>query len=292
MKLGHKGKTNLLVALWKHATQLKKTVETYRNHRAQYHQEYPGHQLPADIDYNELLQIQADHPFWNDSLFTRIAAPWAVDPKTRHGMQQLAYEDRAKEELRRLGWEVRRAMRWLSTTHDSIWKHLMSLQSVPDSDPHLATHDLLSHSTLSYLLFEDRQSAAIVIIKNQFVKLTDLQKTWQESLLEVFSQTHAQAGDEDLKKTWDTQLHHILTLHKEGKLSMIPGDIGNPLDVVLDEKDQQELVIEGGEAVLEDEESDGDSRADEEDDDAVYGLVHGLDMADIDSAIDPDSLFI
>lgn len=84
--VGHKGKTNLLVALRKHATQLKKIVETYRTRRQQYHIQYPNHQLPEDIDYIDLLNIQADHPFWNDSLFTQIEAPWAVDPNTREGM--------------------------------------------------------------------------------------------------------------------------------------------------------------------------------------------------------------
>ncbi|EGG07133.1 uncharacterized protein MELLADRAFT_106193 [Melampsora larici-populina 98AG31] len=91
--LGHKGQTNLLVALRKHVTQLKKIVETYQTRRTEYHAKYPEHQLPADINYNELLHIQADHPFWNDSLFTKIEAPWAVDPNTRHGMQQVAYAD-------------------------------------------------------------------------------------------------------------------------------------------------------------------------------------------------------
>lgn len=106
INVGHKGKTNLLVALRRHATQLKKTIDTYRACRADYHKDYPDRQLPEDIDYISLLQIKADHPFWNNSLFTKLEAPWAVDPNTRKGMQQIAYVDRAHEELRRLGWEV------------------------------------------------------------------------------------------------------------------------------------------------------------------------------------------
>ncbi|KAH9818347.1 hypothetical protein DFH28DRAFT_925835 [Melampsora americana] len=296
--LGHKGKTHLLVALRKHATQLKKIVETYRTRRAQYHQQYPANQLPPDIDYHELLQIQADHPFWNNSLFTKIQAPWAVDPTTRHGMQQLAYADRAKEELRRLGWEVRRAMRWATTSHDRIWKHFLSLRLEPDSDQNLAT-PLLSHLTLSHLPLEDRRSAATVIVKNEFVKLTHLQTTWNESLLEVFSQTHAQIGDEDLKNTWKSQLNHISTLREQDKLSMIPGDIETPVDVVMDEQYQVEAAMDEQyhvEAAMEDghavyiaaHESDGDSSIDGDDDDSVAGLVHGLDLVDINSAVYDD----
>ncbi|EGG03746.1 uncharacterized protein MELLADRAFT_108932 [Melampsora larici-populina 98AG31] len=39
--LGHKGQTNLLLAVRRHATKLKKLVDTYRTRRAQYHAEYP-----------------------------------------------------------------------------------------------------------------------------------------------------------------------------------------------------------------------------------------------------------
>ncbi|EGG09793.1 uncharacterized protein MELLADRAFT_103887 [Melampsora larici-populina 98AG31] len=181
--LGHKGKTNLLVALRKHVTQLKKVVETYQTRRAEYHAEYPHHQLPENIDYNDLIHIQADHPFWNNSLFTKLEAPWAVDPKTRHGMQQVAYADRATEELRRLGWEARRAMRWAITSHNQIWRTLLSLKSVPNSDPILAT-TLTSHPTLSCLPPLARQNAATVVINNRVVKMANLQLMWNEGLLE------------------------------------------------------------------------------------------------------------
>ncbi|EGG06268.1 uncharacterized protein MELLADRAFT_106960 [Melampsora larici-populina 98AG31] len=181
--LGHKGKTNLLVALRKHVTQLKKVVETYQTRWAEYHAEYPHHQLPENIDYNDLIHIQADHPFWNDSLFTKLEAPWAVDPKTRHGMQQVAYADRATEELRRLGWEARRAMCWAITSHNQIWRTLLSLKSVPNSDPILAT-TLTSHPTLSCLPPLARQNAATVVINNRSVKMANLQLMWNEGLLE------------------------------------------------------------------------------------------------------------
>ncbi|EGG00759.1 uncharacterized protein MELLADRAFT_111589 [Melampsora larici-populina 98AG31] len=187
----HKGKTNLMVALRRHTAQLKKLVETYRTLRAEYHAEYPEHQLPEDITYNDLLEIQADHPFWNDSLFTEIEAPWAVDPNTRHGMQQIAYVDRGNEELRRLGWEVRRAMRWATTSHDHIWSRLISLSSEPTPEPNLLT-PLLTHPTLIYLPPSARRDAAAVIMKNQYIKITNLQLTWHEGLHEVFTQSQYQ----------------------------------------------------------------------------------------------------
>ncbi|EGG02631.1 uncharacterized protein MELLADRAFT_109971 [Melampsora larici-populina 98AG31] len=104
--IGQRGKTSVLLALRKRAAQLRKKVDTYRTRRAEYQAKYPAQQLPEDIDYNALNEIKADHPFWNDSIFTKLQDPWATDPKTRDGMRQLAYIDRAQEELRRLGWET------------------------------------------------------------------------------------------------------------------------------------------------------------------------------------------
>ncbi|EGF97607.1 uncharacterized protein MELLADRAFT_84832 [Melampsora larici-populina 98AG31] len=287
--LGHKGKTNLMVALRRHTAQLKKLVETYRTLRAEYHAEYPEHRLPEDINYNDLLEIQADHPFWNDSLFTEIEAPWAVDPNTRHGMQQIAYVDRGNEELRRLGWEVRRAMRWATSRHDRIWNRLILLPSEPTPEPNLLT-PLLTHPNLTYLPSSARHDAAAVVLKNQFIKITNLQLAWHEGLHEVFTQSQYQVGDEDLKRSWDSQLQHIRALHKAG-MSMIPGVLDNMIaTAVLDTPivravEEQEVVF------IEDDESDLSS-LDGDDDDVVSGLVHRLDLVDIQAALDPETMDI
>ncbi|KAG0141222.1 hypothetical protein CROQUDRAFT_99043 [Cronartium quercuum f. sp. fusiforme G11] len=38
------------------------------------------------LSYEELFTLEADHPFWNDGLFTNSGEPWAVDPNTCHSM--------------------------------------------------------------------------------------------------------------------------------------------------------------------------------------------------------------
>lgn len=149
---------------------------------------YLDQQLPEDIDYTELLEIKADHPFWKDSIFTELQDPWATDPKTRDGMRQLAYIDRAQEELRRLGWEVRRLMRWATTSHDHIWACLQSLLCTTEANFGPAT-PFITHPILSSLPPENCSTAASVILQNQYVKITNYQLLWNNDILEVFSQT-------------------------------------------------------------------------------------------------------
>ncbi|EGG05829.1 uncharacterized protein MELLADRAFT_107320 [Melampsora larici-populina 98AG31] len=183
LNLGHKGQTNLLLALRRHAVQLKKVVETYCTQRAQYHADYPDDPLPEDVEYTKLFRIEPNHQFWHDSLFTKFEAPWAVDPKTRLGMQQIVYADRAKEEIRRLGWEACQAMRWATAPHHHNITTLRALESANNN----LSLPILYHPTLAHLPPQSRQCAATVVIKNKFLKITNPQLLWHEGLLNVFS---------------------------------------------------------------------------------------------------------
>lgn len=273
--LGQRGKTSLLVSLRKHATQLKKLVDTYQKRRAQYHVKYPTHQLPEDIDYAGLLQISADHPFWNDSIFTNIKAPWANDSNTKDGMRQLAYVDRAREELRRLGWEVRRLMRWATTSHDRIWKCLVSSQNMADEISPL--NSFFTHQTLSSLPPETRLTATRVILKNEFVRISNLQLLWNTDVLEVFDQTRSQAGDQELKTKWLDQIDHITTLWKENRISMVPGHLDTPYGIEgidFEDIDDDLHSLEGDIS----EHEDGD------------GLMDALDLEEIQAAVNPATL--
>lgn len=267
----------MLAALRKRATHLKKTVDTYCTRRAQFQVKYPNEQLPEDIDYAELLLIKADHPFWNDSLFTKLQDPWATDPRTRDGMRQFAYVDRANEELRQLGWEARRLMRSATRNHDRIWSFLNTLMyAPPDSDLAQVTH-FISHSTLSTLPPQDRSTSAAVVVKNQYVRITNLQLMWNKEVLAVFSQTSSQAGDEELIALWLRQINHITSMWENGKLSMIPGDV----DVTPSEEDLWEEISNHH--------SDDDADSSDDDDEAI-GLMHGLDLEEIKAAVNPETL--
>ncbi|KAH9807184.1 hypothetical protein DFH28DRAFT_882085 [Melampsora americana] len=182
-------------------------------------------------------------------------------------------------------------MRWATTTHDRIWTRLISLSSEINSDPILVA-PFTYHPTLSYLPPQDRRNAATVVIKDQFLKTTNLQLTWHEDLLNLFSQTQRQAGDVDLLQTWTHQLQHITTLHEEGKMSTIPGDINNPIVNAMEAPEIEEPEIEEpAEVFIEDDVSDASS-LDGDDDDGISGLVHGIDLVDINAAVDPTTLFM
>ncbi|KAH9806746.1 hypothetical protein DFH28DRAFT_831963, partial [Melampsora americana] len=49
------------------------------------------------------------------------------------GMRALARVQRGQEELRRVGWEVRRSMRWATVLHQQVWDILATLNH-PDVD--------------------------------------------------------------------------------------------------------------------------------------------------------------
>lgn len=202
-------------------------------------------------------------------------------------MQQIEYVDRANEELRRLGWEVRRTMRWATTSHHRIWRRLLSLKNDPPPEPHLLT-PLLSHVSLSCLSPPARRLAVTVILKNQYIKITNLQLAWHEGIQEVFTQTKHQTGDEDLVQTWNSQLHHITALH-QGGMSMIAGVVDIPMNTVVLGTEMVAAVDDV--LLMEDNESDTSS-LDAENDDVVSGLVHRLDLVDIIAAVDPTTMGI
>lgn len=172
-------------------------------------------------------------------------------------------------------------MRWATTTHHLIGDRLIALTSDSTSEPDLLI-PLISHPTLSHLPSLVRQSSVTLVIKNQFMKVTNLQLAWDEGIQEVFAKTNSQSGDKELIDTWNSQKFHINSLHKEGKMSMIPGDLATPIVTAMEEQDD---------FCIEEDRSDV-STSDGDNDDMNHGLVDGLDLEDISSAVDPQTLFI
>lgn len=167
----------------------------------------------------------------------------------------------------------------------------MYLTSDPTPDPNLLT-PLISHPSLSYLSPPARRKAATVIFKNQFIKLTNLQLAWHEGILEVFTQTQSQTGDEDLMRTWESQVRHITALHRAG-LSMIPGVVDIPMATLLFETQMEAAAEEHDVVFMGDRDIDSDTSSLEgENDDVVPGLLHQLDLVDIIAAVDPTTLDI
>lgn len=110
-KLGTHGKTALLTAVRKHTVKLYQAIKLYNDRLSQFNARYPDHPInPPPIVYKDLFSMEADNAFWNNGLFTNANEPWAVDPHTQRGMRQFAYFEHSEEEIKRIGWEVRRSM--------------------------------------------------------------------------------------------------------------------------------------------------------------------------------------
>ncbi|EGG02521.1 uncharacterized protein MELLADRAFT_66335 [Melampsora larici-populina 98AG31] len=178
--IGYNDKTHLLKSLRDQAAKLKTKLEIYQKLVVSYSTTSPHQSQPPSISYLDLLKIDFDHSFWNDGLFTNGREPWAVDANTQHGMRQVAYYDRANEEIRRLGWEVRRVMRWSIDLHNTLSTHLCRLQAQgPPEEDHLP---LVDHPAFKSLSSAGKIKASCIILNERLVRIFNLQADWNKCL--------------------------------------------------------------------------------------------------------------
>ncbi|SGY50661.1 BQ5605_C001g00912 [Microbotryum silenes-dioicae] len=67
----------------------------------------------APEDLNELLKLDILAPLWNNGLYSHPTEPWAYEDDVRVGIPAILSRARCQQEIKRLGWEVRRIGRWL-----------------------------------------------------------------------------------------------------------------------------------------------------------------------------------
>lgn len=216
-----------------------------------------------------------DDPFWNDGLFTNNHEPWAVDPDTQHGMRQIAYLDRAQEELRQIGWEVRCVMQWAVDLHHSLLQALTS-----ESD---RINKLAGHPKLESLSQASRLNAAMLVIHSRWIILTRQQEKWNRDFLSVFAQTKAQADDCDLLDKWGGQVRDIQKWRVTGKLSSIPGNISPDLTGVEMVEEQHDDLSDTFAERDNDDIDDDDDQDDQED--AEKQWVDSLDQEVVTAVI-------
>ncbi|KAH9807940.1 hypothetical protein DFH28DRAFT_1227737 [Melampsora americana] len=204
-KLGQHEKEHIMTAISKRTRTMKKTLATYNTLAQSFLQQFPQHPSSPVIEYLDLLQLEADDPFWNDGVFTHSNKPWAINLKTQMGMRALARVQRGQEELCQVAWEVRRAMRWATALHENLWTILKALND-PDVDVHNVIDPILRHAILSKSL---------------------LRTKWDWKVMEVIMKTAPQVGDLELMTTWKSQLHKMNQLQVNGLGSTISGDYKN-----------------------------------------------------------------
>ncbi|PLW34088.1 hypothetical protein PCASD_13099 [Puccinia coronata f. sp. avenae] len=249
--LGTAGQQKLLESIRKRAKKLRKVLNKYNKRVKEFAQTYPEQSHPPEIKHTKLTTLQPDDAFWNNGLFTNQNEPWAVDPHTQKGIWHLAALQHGIEEQRRIGWEIRRAMRWACNQHHELMTKLKSFHTVNESEQ-LAP--LLDHPILNSLDQASRLKAAKVIIHASYTQVTNYQICWNDSAMRLMNDTTSQVGDSELRTMWSIQIGTLRL-----RLSQIPGDMNDFLNY--DEQYDAEIVLP---PPLDEEDEDSEGEADED----------------------------
>ncbi|EFP86441.2 uncharacterized protein PGTG_12397 [Puccinia graminis f. sp. tritici CRL 75-36-700-3] len=71
----------------------------------------PPHLLDTP-DLETIRQMQLEDAFWNMGSSTHPEEPWAVNTSIQEGMKAYLLFSHSQEELRRIAWEARQAIKW------------------------------------------------------------------------------------------------------------------------------------------------------------------------------------
>ncbi|EFP85189.2 uncharacterized protein PGTG_11358 [Puccinia graminis f. sp. tritici CRL 75-36-700-3] len=272
--LGTRAQQKLMALLHKHAEQLRTVLESYTQQVLKYIADYPTRPAPRIIQYADLLELPSDDPFWNDGFFSDSNEAWAIDLTTQQGIRHLACMNRGNEEIRRLGWETRRAMRWAINRHNKLKTNIKLLfelsvdqQTTVDNLPELL-RPLVGHPyLLANTSLSDRLQCIRSILHSAYIEIMDLQLGWDPLIVEVLRNTPPQNDDGNLQNDWQVQISHIHWLHRMGFFSGIPGDM---YDGVLAGVERVPLEPPNPGNNEEDVEDEGNEEEDEEDGQQAY----------------------
>ncbi|KNF01379.1 hypothetical protein PSTG_05478 [Puccinia striiformis f. sp. tritici PST-78] len=270
--LGTHGQQSIMRALRERSGKLKIVLETYNTQARAFKTHHPRRPAPPLLTYNQLLALQPDDLFWNDGLFTNANDPWAIDPLTQTGVRHLAYYRRSVEEIRRLGWEARRAMAW------AIEHHLRLLHLITNIMEGVHTDDLipdeahppgpgsfvpiLNHTLLDSLENPaDKIDAAFLVLHVALHAHLMLQLEWNEKIVHVFEKTLGPTQHTALLSDWNTQVERIQYVIDNRWLSGIPGAINFGLIALMNGGDR-ETEMDSEEVELNPDEDDSDNEDD------------------------------
>ncbi|KAH9808234.1 hypothetical protein DFH28DRAFT_910459 [Melampsora americana] len=197
-RLGTHEKERIMLAIEKRTRTMKKTLTNYNRLAREFQNRHPDQPASPAIEYSDLIHMEADNPFWNNV-------------------------QRGHEELRRLGWEVRRSMRWAVAEHERLWPILNHLKNNDDPGSELIQH-FMNNDTLQSLSISGRIQVVKGLLHNLFVKMSRLALYWDSKAMQVMMKTPAQLGDLALMTLWKTQRNRIVRLRSSGYGSIRHGD--------------------------------------------------------------------
>ncbi|KAH9460537.1 hypothetical protein Pst134EB_008709 [Puccinia striiformis f. sp. tritici] len=178
-----------------------------------------------------------------------------IDPLTQTGIRHLAYYRRSVEEIRRLGWEARRAMAWGIEHHSRLLllvTNIMGGVHTDDLIPDVAHPPgpgsfvpILNHTLLDSLEnAADKIDVAFVVLHVALHAHLMLQLEWNEKIVHVFEKTHGPTQHAALLSDWKTQVERIQYVIDNRWLSGIPGAISFGLVALMNGGDRTEMDLE------------------------------------------------
>ncbi|KAH9808893.1 hypothetical protein DFH28DRAFT_884889 [Melampsora americana] len=236
-RLGTHEKERIMTAIQRRTRTMKKTLNNYNRLAREFQTQYPDHPTSPAVEYSDLIQMEADDPV-----------------------------QRGQEELRRLGWEIRRAMRWATQEHERLWTLLDYLRHSDVNHTNDLVQGFINHEILESLSTPGRVNVIKGLAHTALVRMTTLTFYWDTKAMQVLMRTPPQTGDFELMTLWKSQLVKIRNLRSQGFGSLIHGDFENlfgPLDVVERHEDQAQ-------------DADNDSINDMEEEEWANGIDEGM----------------
>lgn len=104
---------------------------TFLRHATRFNEAFRPANLIPTPSFESINRMKIDDPFWEIEDLTHPNEDWAVDPLTRSGIDAWRIQRSSREEMRRIGRELRQQLQW-ALVYSSKVKDLERNSKPPD----------------------------------------------------------------------------------------------------------------------------------------------------------------
>ncbi|OAV86569.1 hypothetical protein PTTG_06813 [Puccinia triticina 1-1 BBBD Race 1] len=131
--LGTKLQQKILKAIQGRRAAVNKLIATFNTTFEKYITKYPqqrvADQSSYPLTYEAFSKMPLDDKFWNDGLYYRSDAPWAIDSDVQSGIHGVLLLDRIQEEFELIAQELFRAMAWALALYDHLRNYITYIRT-------------------------------------------------------------------------------------------------------------------------------------------------------------------
>ncbi|OAV91038.1 hypothetical protein PTTG_28102 [Puccinia triticina 1-1 BBBD Race 1] len=131
--LGTKLQQKILKAIQGRRAAVNKLIATFNTTFEKYITKYPqqrvADQSSYPLTYEAFSKMPLDDRFWNDGLYYRSDAPWAIDSDVQSGIHGVLLLDRIREEFELIAQELFRAMAWALALYDHLRNYITYIRT-------------------------------------------------------------------------------------------------------------------------------------------------------------------